>query len=144
MGSSFPTITRRYACPYLTGDQIQERGKNLNAVTEGETYSDLWMDDLIYATAIHASNHLRANGNLDGYVVFVVLGVFSVDPLFCRMLNKLLMRGLFDPEIPPEQSNRWMTRLMHYTANERVSGLPTPVAVWEGHLYICEVLPMPQ
>ena len=82
MGSSFPTVTCRYACPYLTGDQIQERGKNLNAVTEGETYSDLWMDDLIYATAIHASNHLRTNGNLDGYVAFVVILMFGVDSLF--------------------------------------------------------------
>ena len=62
MGSSFPTVTRQYTHPYLTGDQIQERGKNLNTVTEGETYSNLWMDDLIYATAIHASNHLHANG----------------------------------------------------------------------------------
>ena len=82
MGSSFPTITRRYTRPYPTGDQIQERGKNLNAVTEGEMYSDLWMDNLIYATAIHASNHLWANGNLDGYVVFVVTLVYSVDSLF--------------------------------------------------------------
>jgi hypothetical protein len=29
------------------------------------------------------------------------------------MLNKLLMRGLFDPEIPPEQSDHWMTHLTH-------------------------------
>ena len=82
MGSSFPTVTRQYACPYLTGDQIWERGKNLNAVTEGETYSDLWMDDLIYATAIHTSNHLRANGNLDGYIVFIVILVCGADLLF--------------------------------------------------------------
>ena len=102
MGSSFLTVTRRYTHPYLTGDQIQERGKNLNTMTEGETYSDLWMDDLIYATAIHTSNHLCANGNLDGYVVLVVVLVFGADPLCYRMLNELLMRGLFDPEIPPE------------------------------------------
>jgi hypothetical protein len=82
MGSSFPTVTRQYARPYPTGDQIQGRGKNLNAMTEGETYSDLWMDDLIYVTAIHASNHLCANGNLDGYVVFVVILVYGVDSLF--------------------------------------------------------------
>ena len=82
MGSSFPTVTRQYACPYSTSDQIRERGKNFNAMTEGETYSDLWMDDLIYATAIHASNHLRANRNLDGYIVFVVILVHSADLLF--------------------------------------------------------------
>ena len=82
MGSSFPTVTCQYACPYPTGDQIRERGKNLNTVTEGETYSNLWMDDLIYATAIHASNHLCANGNLDGYVAFVVILMFGVDSLF--------------------------------------------------------------
>ena len=82
MGSSFSTVTRRYAHPYPTGDQIWERGKNLNAVTEGETYSNLWMDNLIYATATHASNHLRANGNLDGYVMFVVILVHGVDSLF--------------------------------------------------------------
>jgi hypothetical protein len=50
--SSFPTITRRYAQPYPTWDQIWERGKNISAMTDGETFSDLWMDDLIYATAI--------------------------------------------------------------------------------------------
>ena len=55
---------------------------------KGETYSDLWMDDLIYATAIHASHHLHANGNLDGYVMTVVILVFGVDPLCYRMLNK--------------------------------------------------------
>jgi hypothetical protein len=32
------------------------------------------------------------------------------------MLNELLMRGLFDLEIPPERSNQWMTRLTWYTA----------------------------
>jgi hypothetical protein len=64
--TSFPTETRRYARPYPTGDQIWERGKNVSAVTDGETFSDLWMDDLIYATAIHSTHHLHANGNLDG------------------------------------------------------------------------------
>ena len=82
MGSSFPTVTHQYARPYLTGDQIWERGKNLNTVTKGEMYSDLWMDDLIYATNIHTSNHLCANGNLDGYIVFVVILVCNADPLF--------------------------------------------------------------
>ena len=116
MGSSFPTVTRWYAHLYLTGDQIQERGKNLNTMTKGETYSDLWMDNLIYATTIHASNHLCTNGNLDGYIMLVVILVFGADPLCCRMLNKLLMRGLFDLEIPPEQSNHWVACLMRYTA----------------------------
>lgn len=73
MMSASPTVTRQYAQPYPTGDQIWERGKNISAVTDGETFSDLWMDDLVYATTIHASHHLRANGNLDGYVVFGVL-----------------------------------------------------------------------
>ena len=131
MGSSLPTITRRYARPYPAGDQIQERGKNLSAVVDGETFSDLWMDDLIYATSIHASNHLCANGNLDGYVVFVVLLVFSIDPLFCRMLNELLMRGLFDPEIPPEQSNRWMTCLTCYTATVGTELFSYVESLWE-------------
>jgi hypothetical protein len=77
MESAFPTVTRCYAQPYPTGDQIWERGKNHSAVTDGETFSDLWMDDLIYATAIHASHHLRANGNLNGYVVIVDVLVFQ-------------------------------------------------------------------
>jgi hypothetical protein len=68
MASAFLTVTRRYAQPYPTGDQIQERGKNISAVTDGEMFSDLWMDDLVYATAIYASHHLHGNGNLDGYV----------------------------------------------------------------------------
>jgi hypothetical protein len=76
MEVAFPTVTRRYAQPYPTGDQIREQGKNHSAVTEGETFSDLWMDNLIYATAIHASHHLRANGNLDGYVVIVNVSAF--------------------------------------------------------------------
>ena len=94
MGSSFLTVTRRYACPYPTGDQIRERGKNLNTVTEGETFSDLWMDDLIYASSIHASNHLRTNGNLDGYVVFVVLPVFNVDPLSLQDVERVVDEGI--------------------------------------------------
>ena len=131
MGSSFPTVTRWYTHPYPTGDQIRERGKNLNTMTEGETYSDLWMDDLIYATAIHTSNHLRSNGNLDGYVVFIVILMYGVDPLFCRMLNELLMRGLFDPEIPPEQSNCWMTRLTRYTATVGTELFSYVESLWE-------------
>jgi hypothetical protein len=77
MESAFPTITRCYAQPYPTRDQIRERGKNHSAVTNGETFSDLWMDDLIYVTAIHASHHLRANSNLDGYVVTVDVLAFQ-------------------------------------------------------------------
>jgi hypothetical protein len=73
MASSFPTTTRCYAMPSPAGDQIQERGKNISAMTDGETFSDLWMDELIYATAIHANHHLCANRNLDGYVVIVVV-----------------------------------------------------------------------
>jgi hypothetical protein len=71
MASSFPTTICCYVMSYPTGDQIQERGKNINTVTDGETFSDLWMDNLIYATTIHASHHLHANGNLDGYVVII-------------------------------------------------------------------------
>ena len=26
------------------------------------------------------------------------------------------LRGLFDPEMPPEWSNHWMTRMTHYAA----------------------------
>jgi hypothetical protein len=117
MEVAFPTITCRYAQPYPTGDQIRERGKNHTAMTKGETFNDLWMDDLIYTTAIHASHHLRANGNLDGCIMIVdVLRLWVTDFLHCRMLNELLMQGLFDPEIPPERSNHWMTRLTRYTA----------------------------
>ena len=103
-------------------------------MTEGETYSDLWMDNLIYATAIHASNHLCANGYLDGYVVLIVVLVFGADPMCCRMLNELLMRGLFDLEIPPEQSNCWMTHLTYYTATvgtELFSYVPAMVVIKE-------------
>jgi hypothetical protein len=71
--SSFPTVTRCYEHAYPTRDQIRERGKNLSTVTDGETFSDLWMDDLIYATAIHTSNHLHVNRNLDGYGVVACL-----------------------------------------------------------------------
>ena len=63
-------------------------------MTEGETFSDLWMDDLIYATSIHASNHLCANGNLDGYVVFVVLVVFGVDPSFLQDVERVVDEGI--------------------------------------------------
>jgi hypothetical protein len=77
--AAFPTVTRRYAQPYPTGDQIRERGKNHSAVTEGEMFSDLWMDDLIYVTTIHASHHLCANSNLDGYVVTII--VFGISRL---------------------------------------------------------------
>ena len=60
-----------------------------------------------------------------------VLLVFGVDPLFCRMLNELLMRGLFDPEIPPEQSNRWMTRLTRYTATVGTELFSYIESLWE-------------
>ena len=83
MASTFPAMTCRYVRPYPTGDQIWERGKNISTVTDGETFSDLWMDDLIYATAIHASHHLQANGNLDGYVVIVDVLVFLRVLIFC-------------------------------------------------------------
>jgi hypothetical protein len=73
IASAFPTVTCCYAQPYPTGDQIRERGKNISAVTDGEMFNDLWMDNLVYTTAIHASHHLRSNGNLDGYVVIVVI-----------------------------------------------------------------------
>ena len=89
------------------------------------------MDDLIYATTIHASNHLRANGNLDGYVVMVVITVFGVNPSYHRMLNELLMRGLFDPEIPPEDSNHWMTRLTHYTTTVGTQLFSYVKSLWE-------------
>jgi hypothetical protein len=76
MELAFPTTTCRYVMPYPTGDQIRERGKNISTMTDGEMFSDLWMDDLIYATAIHTSRHFHGNGNLDGYVVIVgILGV---------------------------------------------------------------------
>jgi hypothetical protein len=64
---SFPTVTRCYECAYPSGDQIRERGKNISAMTDGETFSNPWMDDLIYTTAIHAGHYLCANGNLDGW-----------------------------------------------------------------------------
>jgi hypothetical protein len=47
------------------------------------------------------------------------------------MLNELLMRGLFDPEIPPEQSNHWMTHLTHYTTTVGTKLLSYVEALWE-------------
>jgi hypothetical protein len=47
------------------------------------------------------------------------------------MLNKLLMRGLFDPEIPPEKSNHWMTHLMRYTATIGTELLSYIESLWE-------------
>ena len=47
------------------------------------------------------------------------------------MLNELLMRGLFDSEIPPEQSNRWMTRLTCYTATVGTKLLSYVESSWE-------------
>jgi hypothetical protein len=49
----------------------------------------------------------------------------------CRMLNELLMRGLFNPEIPPEQSNRWMTCLTRYTATVGTKLLSYIKSLWE-------------
>jgi uncharacterized coiled-coil protein SlyX len=47
------------------------------------------------------------------------------------MLNGLLMRGLFDPEIPPERSNRWMTRLTWYTATVGTELFSYIESLWE-------------
>ena len=47
------------------------------------------------------------------------------------MLNELLMRGLFDPESPPEQSNRWMTHLTCYTATVGTELLSYIKSLWE-------------
>ena len=63
--------------------------------------------------------------------MLIVILVFSANPLCCRMLNKLLMRGLFDPEIPPEQSNRWMTHLTRYTATIGTELFSYVESLWE-------------
>jgi hypothetical protein len=47
------------------------------------------------------------------------------------MLNELLMRGLFNLEIPPEKSNHWMTRLMRYTATMGTELLSYVESLWE-------------
>jgi hypothetical protein len=47
------------------------------------------------------------------------------------MLNELLMRGLFNPEIPPEKSNRWMTCLTQYTATVGTELLSYVESLWE-------------
>ena len=47
------------------------------------------------------------------------------------MLNELLMRGLFNLEIPPEQSNRWMTRLTCYTATVGTELFSYVESLWE-------------
>ena len=47
------------------------------------------------------------------------------------MLNKLLMRGLFDLEIPPEQSNRWMTDLTRYTTTVGTKLFSYIKSLWE-------------
>jgi hypothetical protein len=131
--SSFSTATCWYKLPYPLGDQIRERGMNQSGVTEGETFSDLWMDNLIYATAIHASHHLRGNGNLDGYEMVIDLSDMfeGIGHLVCGMLNKLLMRGPFDPEMPPEKSDRWMTRLTRYLAVVGTKLLSYVESLWE-------------
>jgi hypothetical protein len=41
------------------------------------------------------------------------------------------MRGLFDPEIPPEQSNCWMTRLTRYTATVGTKLFSYIKSLWE-------------
>jgi hypothetical protein len=41
------------------------------------------------------------------------------------------MRGLFDPEIPPERSNRWMTRLTRYTATVGTELFSYIESLWE-------------
>ena len=43
----------------------------------------------------------------------------------------MLMRGLFDPEIPPEQSNRWMTCLTCYTATIGTKLFSYIESLWE-------------
>jgi uncharacterized coiled-coil protein SlyX len=48
-----------------------------------------------------------------------------------RMLNELLMRGLFDPEIPPEQSNHWMICLTHYTTTVGTELFSYIESLWE-------------
>ena len=47
------------------------------------------------------------------------------------MLNELLMRGLFDPEIPPEQSNCWMTHLTCYIATVGTKLFSYVESLWE-------------
>ena len=94
-------------------------------------FSNLWMDDLIYATTVHTSHHLCTNGNLDGYVVIIVVLVFGIDPLCYRTLNELLMRGLFDLEIPPEHSNCWMPRLTRYTTTVGTELFSFVESLWE-------------
>jgi hypothetical protein len=41
------------------------------------------------------------------------------------------MRGLFDPEIPPEKSNRWMTWLTRYTTTIGTELLSYVKSLWE-------------
>jgi uncharacterized coiled-coil protein SlyX len=47
------------------------------------------------------------------------------------MLNELLMRGLFDPEVPPEHTNRWMTRMTHYTTTVSTELFSYIESLWE-------------
>jgi hypothetical protein len=47
------------------------------------------------------------------------------------MLNELLMRGLFDLEIPPEQSDCWMTCLTRYTTTVGTELLSYVESLWE-------------
>jgi uncharacterized coiled-coil protein SlyX len=47
------------------------------------------------------------------------------------MLNELLMQGLFDPEIPPERSNCWMSRLTCYTTTVGTELLSYVESLWE-------------
>jgi uncharacterized coiled-coil protein SlyX len=47
------------------------------------------------------------------------------------MLNELLMTGLFNLEIPPEQSNCWMTRLTCYTTTVGTELFSYIKSLWE-------------
>jgi uncharacterized coiled-coil protein SlyX len=47
------------------------------------------------------------------------------------MLNELLMRGLFDPEVPPEHTNRWITHMTHYTATVSTELFSYIESLWE-------------
>jgi uncharacterized coiled-coil protein SlyX len=55
----------------------------------------------------------------------------GIDLPYCRMLNELLMRGLFNLEIPPEQSNHWMTHLTCYTATVGTKLFSYIESLWE-------------
>ena len=117
---------------YPSGDQIREREKNIGTVTNGETFSDLWMDNLIYTTTIHASHHLCANRNLDGYrvVVYLLMCWWYWSPHFAGCCTSYWCVGSLI-QMPSEQLNHWMICMTCYTTVVNTELFSYVESLWE-------------